>query len=78
MVVWGKVVFINRKLTKLKGDKMEISEQVRRRAIRMLTDAGYVVDFSDAAAVLKALAEYEEKYKDMLEYILMQELEYSG
>ncbi len=57
---------------------MEISEQVRRKVIRMLTNAGYVVDFSDAVAVLRALSEYEEKYKDMLEYILMQEMEYSG
>ena len=57
---------------------MEISEQVRRKVIRMLTNAGYVVDFSDAVAVLRTLSEYEEKYKDMLEYILMQEMEYSG
>ncbi len=52
--------------------KMEISEQVRRRVIRMLTDAGYVVDFSDAAAVLKALSDYEEKHNAMLEHVLMQ------
>ncbi len=55
-----------------KGDKMGKSEQVQQRVVCMLVDAGYVVDFSDAAAVLKALSEYEEKYNDMLEYILMQ------
>ncbi len=51
---------------------MEISEHVRRRVICMLMNAGYVVDFSDAVAVLSALADYEEKHDAMLEHVLLQ------
>ena len=45
--------------------------------LKVLYDAGLVVDVDKASIdeVLAALSEYERKYHDMLEYILMQELE---
>ncbi len=51
------------------------SELVQQKTICMLADAGYDVVSINTAAILKALSEYEEKYKDMLEYILIQEME---
>ena len=61
---------------KLKGSKMERIYDV---LLGILHDAGYIdVGKASTTEILAALSEYEEKYKDMLEYILMQELEYSG
>ncbi len=50
---------------------MEKGEHVRRMAISMLENAGYEIDFNDTVAIIRALAEYEEKYKAMLEHVLM-------
>ena len=54
-------------------------ERIYDVLLGILHDAGYIdVDKASTTEILAALSEYEEKYKDMLEYILMQELEYSG
>ena len=55
-------------------------EKLGKAVLKVLIDAGYKVDADNVQAddVFMALSDYQEKHKDMLEYILMQEMEYSG